>query len=375
MNSRTSTIWSIFVCTAMVVTLCVACGGVDTLPTTPVPPVSTAAPTVTPTPTHTPTATPRPTATPTPTPTWEDVIADARRAVVQVMTQTGSGSGFIVDSSGWVVTNEHVVGQAEYVTVVLDNQETTTGQVVGVDGLKDLAVIRIAPGNQLSVLSVADSNQVEIGQEAGVLGYPDRMASDQFTAATGIVSARSVEENPNLPCSSSVEYIQTDAAINPGNSGGPLIDSMGEVVGVNTWRPDLGVSGRRYEGIGYAVSSNELWDSLPALVDGYRVGCYLIAIEAGGTEIVSLRTVEGTSLNYSFKVLDDTQSQDLDINLLLLDPNGNVLATEERMKNGRGNLKAEVAGTYTLMFDNSFSWLTLKTVVYSYEAIPPGWSN
>ena len=422
MNNRTPTIRSVLLCAAAVVMLCVACSGTGTTPTSPVPLVTTASqnapatngyvdsstvatvvpttsvpaaaiatlapmdeftatpiPTLTPTPTATPTPspthTPTPTVTPTPTPTWADVIADARRAVVQVVTQTGWGTGFIIDASGWVVTNEHVVERAEYVTVVLDDGTSERGVVVGSDGLRDLAVIRIAGGNRLPALSVADSSQVRIGQTVGVLGYPDRLASQQFTATRGTVSAKNKEQIPLPQCLFRVEYIQTDAAAKPGNSGGPLINSMGEVVGVNTWRPDVGAGGRRVEGIGYAVSSNELRTALPALMAGYRVGCYQVEIKASDTQKVLLRAHRGATLNYRFEVVDDTQDQNLDVNLHLLDPSGSTLAIEERVKNGGGSLTVEHAGTYALVFDNSFSLFTPKTVVYSFEIVPPGWGN
>ena len=129
------------------------------------------------------------------------------------------------------------------------------------------------------------------------MGFPSRGASVQFSAADGIVSATSPEDNPVIPCGYTVEYIQTNAAINPGNSGGPLINLEGKVVGVNTWRPEIGSDGRRVEGIGYAVSSNELRDSRPeCLSAGYQGVCDSVNVSASTFHEISVRAVEARSL-------------------------------------------------------------------------------
>lgn len=271
------------------------------------------------------------------------------------------------------MTNSHVVGESDSVTVGFADGSTASGRVVGRDDFKDLAVVRIA-STRFPALSLADATRVRIGQQVTVLGFPSRGASVQFSAADGIVSATSPEDNPVIPCGYPVEYIQTNAAINPGNSGGPLINLEGKVVGVNTWRPEIGSDGRRVEGIGYAVSSNELRDSLPLLKDGYQAKCGRTTVSANSYREIPVRAVEGGSLRYSYQIVDDTATQDLDIDFVLLDPRGEVAAFEEKVKRGMRTLQLS-KGTHTLVFDNSYSLFTSKEIVFRYDVVPPGWSR
>ncbi len=342
-------------------------------------PRPTPRPTQTPRPTPRPTArpTPRPTPTPrthSPTPSLADVIEDSGQAVVLIgLNEGGWGSGFIVDSEGWVVTNAHVVGETDSVTVVFADGSTTRGRVVGRDDFYDFAVVKIA-NTRFPELKLDNSSQVRIGQQVVAMGFPSRGASVQFSAADGIVSATSPEDNPVIPCGYTVEYIQTNAAINPGNSGGPLVNLEGKVIGVNTWRPEIGNDGRRIEGIGYAVSSNELRDSLPLLKDGYQAKCGRTTVSYNSYHEVPVRAVEGGSLRYSYQIVDDTATQDLDIDFVLLDPRGEVAAFEEKVKRGMRTLQLS-KGTHTLVFDNSYSLFTSKEIVFWYEVVPPGWSR
>ena len=301
-----------------------------------------------------------------------DVIESSGQSVVLIgLDEGGWGSGFIVDSEGWVVTNAHVVGGTDSVTVVFADVSKTRGRVVGRDDFYDLAVVKIA-NTRFPELKLDNSSQVRIGQQVVAMGFPSRGASVQFSAADGIVSATSPEDNPVIPCGYTVEYIQTNAAINPGNSGGPLINLEGKVVGVNTWRPEIGSDGRRVEGIGYAVSSNELRDSLPLLKDGYQGVCDTVNVSASTFHEISVRAVEGGSLEYYFHVVEGS-GENVDITFVHLDPYGRAVAFEERVKRGEGTLEL-AEGTYTLVFDNSFSVLTSKDISFVYEMWPPGWS-
>ena len=350
-------------------------------------PTPTALPTShpTPSPTRTPPPTPRPTARPTsrptplptprtppPTPSLADVIEDSGQSVVLIgLDEGGWGSGFIVDSEGWVVTNSHVVGESDSVTVGFADGSTASGRVVGRDDFKDLAVVRIA-STRFPALSLADATRVRIGQQVTVLGFPSRGASVKFNATKGIVSARSEEDVG--PCNNTVEYIQTDAAMNPGNSGGPLINQEGEVLGVNTWGPERTPSGRRIEGVGYAVSSDEVRARLSLLKDGYQAKCGRTTVSANSYREIPVRAVEGGSLRYSYQIVDDTATQDLDIDFVLLDPRGEVTAFEEKVKRGMRTLQLS-KGTHTLVFDNSYSLFTSKEIVFRYDVVPPGWSR
>lgn len=144
----------------------------------------------------------------------------------------GQGSGFIIDRSGMILTNAHVVSGADTVTVILKDGRAFEGEVRGADEVSDLAVVRIkGAGGNLPVVSLGESGQVQVGDWAIAVGNP--LGLDN-TVTLGIVSTlhRSSAE-VGIP-GKRLDFIQTDAAINPGNSGGPLLNERGEVIGINT---------------------------------------------------------------------------------------------------------------------------------------------
>ncbi len=163
--------------------------------------------------------------------------------------QQGQGSGFIVDASGVILTNAHVVERADRVTVTLKDGRQFDGQVKGADAVTDLAVVQITPQHSnLPVARLGNSDQVQVGDWAIAVGNP--LGLDN-TVTLGIVSTlgRSSSE-VGIP-DKRLEFIQTDAAINPGNSGGPLVNAQGEVIGINTAiRADA-------TGIGFAIPINK----------------------------------------------------------------------------------------------------------------------
>lgn len=174
----------------------------------------------------------------------------------------GTGSGFVIDVEGHIVTNNHVVENASYIEVSFVDGTTLQAELVGNDPGSDLAVIQIDPGQiSLQPLSFADSSQVFVGQGVMAIGSP--FGEDQaFTLTTGIVSGldRSL---PSVNSFSLPELIQTDTAINPGNSGGPLLDRAGNVIGVNT--AILGGT-RTSSGVGFAIPSNTVRRVVPYLI-------------------------------------------------------------------------------------------------------------
>ena len=158
----------------------------------------------------------------------------------------GEGSGIIIDPEGYILTNFHVVGNADEVQVVLsDGREITKVQLVGYDQSTDLAVLKINEKN-LHAMEWGDSDKIEVGEPVLAIGNPFGLA---HTVTQGIVSAK--ERYRALPDQGKTqEFLQTDAAINPGNSGGPLVNLQGELVGVNT-----AIYGETYQGIGFAIPS------------------------------------------------------------------------------------------------------------------------
>lgn len=143
----------------------------------------------------------------------------------------GLGSGFIIDKSGVVLTNAHVVDQADKVTVRLKDGRTFEGKVQGIDEVTDLAVVKINAGNDLPIAPLGVSNDVRVGDWAIAVGNP--LGFDN-TVTLGIVSTLKRSSAQVGITDKRLEFIQTDAAINPGNSGGPLLNAQGEVIGINT---------------------------------------------------------------------------------------------------------------------------------------------
>ena len=215
------------------------------------------------TPVATPSATTTPMATPTAsaTPTISQMVKNVQGGVVQILTITSSGSGFIIDSDGRVATNQHVVGGNRSVTVRMNDGTEYHASVLGVDAVADLAVVDIAAEIALTPVSLGDSSLVQVGEEVVAIGYPlGYQLGQSQTVTSGIISAR----RPNFG-GTGVEHLQTDAAVNPGNSGGPLFNRAGQVIGVNTSKREYTSDGRPVDNIAFAVSINELKSRLDTL--------------------------------------------------------------------------------------------------------------
>ncbi len=192
-------------------------------------------------------------------------------------TSEGQGSGIIISSDGYIITNNHVVEDASSVVVQLNTGSEYDAEIIGTDEQTDLAVIKITPSEELTVATLGDSNTVEVGETAIAIGNP--MGLEFFGSVTqGIVSAvnRSITVDDRT-----MNLIQTDAAINSGNSGGALVNSRGEVIGINTVK----VSTTGVEGMGFAIPISEAKPIISDLLDyGYVKGRPIIGI---GTRDVS----------------------------------------------------------------------------------------
>ena len=162
--------------------------------------------------------------------------------------QRGVGSGFIVDSKGYILTNEHVVEGATRITVGLQSGEKYRGRVIGIDEETDVAVIKIDTAQTLPTVTLGDSNAAQVGDWVLAIGSP--FGLDQSVTA-GIISKKE-RETPYF--TSFQRFLQTDAAINRGNSGGPLVNMRGEVIGINS---QIATSTGDYNGIGFALPASE----------------------------------------------------------------------------------------------------------------------
>ena len=174
----------------------------------------------------------------------------------------GQGSGFVWDTEGHIVTNNHVVATADRVLVTFYDDTTAEAKVVGTDRDSDLAVIKVViDPSHLHSVSLGDSDTLKVGQWAIAIGNPFGQAG---TMTQGIISALGRTFSPGQSLYAIPEMIQTDAAINPGNSGGPLLDSQGRVIGVNNLI--LSRSGSS-SGVGFAVPINIVKQVVPALIE------------------------------------------------------------------------------------------------------------
>ncbi len=199
----------------------------------------------------------------------------------------GTGSGFVWDNKGRVVTNFHVISDANRVQVTMADGSTWKAVLVGAAPDKDIAVLQIdAPSHKLRPITIGTSNDLQVGQKVFAIGNP--FGLDQ-TITSGIISALNREINA-VTGRTIKGVIQTDAAINPGNSGGPLLDSAGRLIGVNTaiYSP----SGA-YAGIGFAVAVDEVNSVVPQLIQHGRLVRPGIGVSLVDERIAERLGVEG----------------------------------------------------------------------------------
>jgi len=191
---------------------------------------------------------------------------------------TATGSGFVIDNEGHVLTNNHVVEGADEITVKLGESDTPrTAEVVGADPSNDLALLKVdAPASELHPLKLGNSSQVEVGDPVVAIGNPFGL---DRTVTAGIVSA--LQRQIQAPDGFSISnVIQTDAAINPGNSGGPLINSAGEVIGINS-QIETGGSGNGNVGIGFSIPINTAKAEIQSLIENGEVEHAYLGISGG----------------------------------------------------------------------------------------------
>jgi len=212
-----------------------------------------------------------------------NVVKAVRPAVVNISTESqvqtffgvspaqGAGSGVIVRPDGYILTNNHVVQDAQTIRVTLVSGKTLTGKVVGTDPFADLAVVKVDSPTQLPAAALGSSSNLQVGQLAIAIGNPFGLGS---TVTTGVISA--LNRNIQLPNLIVENLIQTSAQINPGNSGGALLDSSGQVIGINTAIiPNA-------QGIGFAIPSDVARVEMEQLIAQGRVVRPWVGVVYGG---------------------------------------------------------------------------------------------
>jgi serine protease Do len=178
----------------------------------------------------------------------------------EALTQRSLGSGFVVDTRGYVLTNRHVVNGADQVQVTLANGHRYEAKVVGEDARTDIALLKIDPRETLTALPLGDSDSTQVGEWVMAVGNPFGLGGNSVTVGVVSFKGRALDLSTH---GTPIEMLQTDAAINPGNSGGPLINARGEAVGINTLIMTDGA--QQYSGVGFAVPINVARAVLPQL--------------------------------------------------------------------------------------------------------------
>ena len=208
----------------------------------------------------------------------------------------GAGSGFVWDAeSGLVVTNYHVVAGADRLTISLEDETSFQAEVVGLAPERDLAVLRmIEPPDNLAELPIGDSSELSVGRKVMAIGNPFGLDT---TLTVGVVSA--LDREIQSPSNRTIRgVIQTDAAINPGNSGGPLLNSLGQLVGVNTaiYSPSGGSAG-----IGFAIPVNTVSEVVPQLIAFGKIMRPVLGVELASDRWLRRYRVEGVPLVRTYR--------------------------------------------------------------------------
>jgi serine protease Do len=243
--------------------------------------------------------------------------------------QLGQGSGFIISQDGYILTNNHVVGEVDKITVTLQDGRKFDAKVVGTDPKSDVAVIKVEAEN-LPVIELGDSDALEVGEWVIAIGNPFGLDA---TVTVGVVSAKG---RGGIGIADYEDFIQTDAAINLGNSGGPLLNLEGKAVGLNTAIFSLSRSGG-YMGIGFAIPINMAKHIKQQLVETGKVtrgylGVYMEPVKADLAEYFGLKQKNGVSV---LQVMDDSPADDAGLKAgdIILEMDGKKIEGMQQFKN------------------------------------------
>lgn len=213
----------------------------------------------------------------------------------QQQAQVGSGSGVIISQDGYIVTNNHVVKNASEIEITLNNNKTYKAKLIGTDSKMDIALVKVETSDKLPYATFGDSDAVKVGEWVLAVGNPYNLNS---TVTAGIVSAKA----RNLDTNSIQSFIQTDAAVNPGNSGGALVNTRGELIGINTM---ISSQTGSYIGYSFAVPSNITRKIIEDIMEFGNVQRAILGIEGGelNGNVANELKIKETSGFYVSKVL------------------------------------------------------------------------
>ena len=215
--------------------------------------------------------------------------------------QMGTGSGVIINTDGYIITNNHVIKNAHELSVTLNNNKTYTAELIGADAKTDIALLKIEADEDLPFVTFADSDNAKIGEWVLAVGNPFNLTS---TVTAGIISAKARD----LSGTSRQSFIQTDAAVNPGNSGGALVNTNGELVGINTAITSQTGS---YVGYSFAVPSNIARKVVEDILEYGNVQNGILGIQGGAlnsiiAEKIGVKDTEGV---YIDSVVEDSGAE------------------------------------------------------------------
>lgn len=245
----------------------------------------------------------------------------------------GLGSGMIIDANkGYILTNNHVVAEADEINVTLSDGRTLEAEIVGTDPQTDIGIIKIKDvPNDLSAVTIGDSDAVDVGDWAIALGNPFGLSQ---SVTVGIISAKG---RSDVQIVDYENFIQTDAAINPGNSGGPLVNIRGEVIGVNT--AIFSRSGG-YQGIGFAIPSNMAHTIAQSLITGEKIerGFLGVRMQDITEEIAKHFDVEAKEGIVIVEVVPDSPAQaaGLELGDVIVSFNGKTVRNGAELRNKTG---------------------------------------
>ena len=210
----------------------------------------------------------------------------------QQQEQVGTGSGVIISEDGYIVTNNHVIKDASELEVTLNNNKVYKAKLVGTDSKMDIALLKIDDDEKLPYSTFADSDQVKVGEWVLAVGNPYNLTS---TVTAGIVSAKA----RNLDTKGIQSFIQTDAAVNPGNSGGALVNTRGELIGINTM---ISSPTGSYTGYSFAVPSNITRKIIEDIMEFGNVQRGILGVEGGelkgnASKELGIKETEGFYIN------------------------------------------------------------------------------
>ncbi|MEU2984785.1 trypsin-like peptidase domain-containing protein [Micromonospora aurantiaca] len=219
------------------------------------------------------------------------IAASVQDSIVTIMTNSGEGSGVILSADGFVLTNNHVVAGAggDTVRVVFADGKSASAKIVGTDPKTDLAVVQASGVSNLKAAKFGDSDAMQVGDQVLALGSPLGL---QGSVTAGILSARDRtiqageggQQNPQQGASSISGLLQTDAPINPGNSGGALVNTRGEVIGINTAIATAGQGSTGNIGVGFAIPSNKAKNVAEKLQRGEKISHPSLGVSVNGAE-------------------------------------------------------------------------------------------